>query len=159
MCLRRKTVRRAKSHRNYTIQEIAELRAVHPNTVTGWINSGLRVIDDNRPKLILGRELNAFLEARSKKNKRPCQPGEIYCVRCRAAKFPAGAMADFQPQGRSAGRLVGICPTCERLMYQNCGNTKLAAIRAVLDITITTVPVHIVDSTLSLVNSDLGKED
>lgn len=156
MCSRRKSPRHAKSHRNYTIQEIAELRAVHPNTVTGWINSGLAVIDDNRPKLVLGRDLNAFLEVRSKKNKRPCRPGEIYCVRCRAAKLPAGAMADFQPQGRSAGRLVGICPTCDRLMYQQCGKAKLATIRAVLDITITTEPVHIVDSTQSLVNSELG---
>ena len=82
--------RLVKIHRSYTVEEIAKLFGIHKNTVRGWVKSGLATSDDKRPMLILGHDLAAFLQARRVKNKRPCKPGEIYCVRCRAPKFPAG---------------------------------------------------------------------
>ena len=85
----------AKIHRNYSVDEIATLFGVHRNTVRAWVKRGLATSDDRRPMLILGRDLVAFLQAQRAKNKRTCQPGEIYCVRCRAPKAPAGAMADY----------------------------------------------------------------
>lgn len=35
--------------------------------------------------------------ARLRKLGLKCAPGEIYCVRCREPKSPAGAMADYEP--------------------------------------------------------------
>lgn len=128
---------------------------MHPNTVAEWIKAGLPVIDKRRPKLILGRDLNAFLEGRSRNRKRPCRPGEIFCVRCRAAKFPAGAMVDYEPQTAQFVRLVGLCPDCESLMYQQCSNAKLIKIRDLLDITTTMASGHVADSNESVVNSGL----
>ena len=87
--------RLVKIHRSYTVEEIAELFAIHKNTVRNWVKSGLSTSDDKRPMLILGIDLAAFLQARRTKNKRPCRPGEIYCVRCRAPKFPAASMAEY----------------------------------------------------------------
>lgn len=138
MPYRRNTARRAKSHYNYTVQEVAALRSVHTNTVARWIKLGLPVIDQKRPKLVLGRDLNAFLDRQTQMRKRPCRLGEIYCIGCRTARLPAGSMADYEPQGASNGRLVGICPACDRIVYQQCNITKLAKIQRVLDITITT---------------------
>jgi hypothetical protein len=37
--------------------------------------------------LILGKELAAFLQARRIKNKQSCQPGKMYCFRCRAPRM------------------------------------------------------------------------
>ena len=68
--------------------------------------------------LILGGELAAYLKARRTENKQPCLPGEIYCVRCRAPKKPAGAMADYQPVTATLGNLMGICPDCESMILK-----------------------------------------
>jgi len=117
--------RLAKIHRSYTVDEIASLFCVHRNTVRQWIKQGLSTSDDKRPMLILGRDLSAFLQAKRMKHKRPCAPGEIYCVRCRAPKEPAARMAEYRPLTATLGNLVGICPCCEILMYRRASLAKL----------------------------------
>ncbi len=83
MAKRHPNHRQVKIHRNYTVEEIASLFGIHKNTVREWIKAGLPVLDDKRPMLILGQELAAFLQARRIKNKQTCQPGQMYCFRCR----------------------------------------------------------------------------
>ncbi|HLE64362.1 MAG: hypothetical protein A3F74_05910 [Betaproteobacteria bacterium RIFCSPLOWO2_12_FULL_62_58] len=128
--------RLAKIHRSYTVEEVASRFRVHRNTVRDWVKRGLPTNDDKRPMLILGRDLSAFLQARRAKNKRPCQPGEIYCVRCRAPKAPAGDMADYQPVTGTLGNLIAICPDCGAIMNQRTSLAKMERFRALLDITI-----------------------
>ena len=146
--------RLAKIHRTYTVEEIAGLFRVHRNTVREWIKRGLPVINDRRPLLVLGRELAAFIQARRAKNKRPCTPGELYCVRCRAPKRPAGGMADYQPVTATLGNLIAICPTCEAMMYRRVSMAKLGPIRSEMDITMPKAGPHIVESTEACVNHD-----
>ena len=147
--------RLAKIHRNYTVEEIANLYGIHRNTVREWIKRGLPTSDNKRPMLILGRDLVAFLQARRVKNKRPCQPGEIYCVRCRAPKIPAGDMADYQIMTDTLGNLIGICPCCESMMYRRVSLAKLEQVRGKLDITMPQALRHIGESAQPSVNSDL----
>lgn len=147
--------RLAKIHRNYTVEEVAALFGVHRNTVREWVKRGLPVSDDKRPMLILGRALVEFLQARRAKNKRPCQPGEIYCVRCRDPQPPAGDMAEYQPVNTTSGNLTGICPSCESMMYRRVNLAKLELIRGQLDITMPQAPPHIGKSAQPCVNSDL----
>lgn len=132
---RRPNYRLVKIHRNYTVEEAARLFCIHKNTVREWIKHGLPTSDSRRPTLILGRELAAYLKARRTKNKQPCQPGEIYCVRCRAPKRPAGNMADYQPITATLGNLIGICPDCEGMIYRRTSRAKLSAIQAFLNVT------------------------
>ena len=148
--------RLAKIHRSYTVDEVAALFDIHKNTVRNWVKRGLPTNDDRRPALILGRVLIAFLQAKRMKNKRPCQPGEIFCVRCRAAQKPAGAMAEYQPVTTTSGNLVGICPCCESMMYRRVNLAKLVQVGGQLDITLMQALAHINESTLPCVNSDLN---
>jgi len=145
----------AKINRSYTVEEVAALFGKHKNTVREWIKQGLPVIDDRRPMLILGSDLREFLQARRKRNKCPLKPGEIYCVKCRAPRSPAGDMADYESLTETQGDLIGICPTCEITIYRRISLTKLEQIRGQLDITIPQALRHIVDRDKPSLNSDL----
>ena len=79
-----------------------------------------------RPTLILGRDLaSSSFDSAGSKHKQPCRPGEIYCVRCRAPKFPAGDMAEYQPITEKLGNLTAICPDCGSIMNRRVSLAKL----------------------------------
>lgn len=64
--------RLAKTHRNYSVGEIAALYKVHKNTVPAWRDAGLTPIADGRkPLVFVGADVSAFLEAKRTKNKHP----------------------------------------------------------------------------------------
>ena len=148
--------RLAKIHRNYTVEEVSGLFGIHRNTVREWVKRGLSTNDNRRPMLILGRDLVAFLRARRARNKMTCKPGEIYCVRCRIPRAPAGDMADYRPVTAALGNLIGICPECEAMMYRCVSLAKLEKVRGKLDITMPQALPHIDESAKLSVNSELG---
>jgi hypothetical protein len=154
---RRPNHRRVKIHRSYTVEGAAIALGIHRNTVRRWLKENLPAIDQRRPTLILGRDLADFLKSRRLKNKRPCQPGEIFCVQCRAPVKPAGNMADCQPATGTLGTLIGICPHCGILIYRRVNMVKLDQIRGQLDITITKSSPQIGETNQPIVNSDFGR--
>ncbi len=147
--------RLVKIHRSYTVEEIAELFGIHKNTVRRWVKDGLATIDDKRPMLVLGHVLVAFLQARRAKNRQPCKPGELYCVRCRSPKSPAGDMAEYSPITEKVGNLIAICPDCDAIMNRRVSLTKIGQIRGKVDISFPEAVRHLIDSTNPTVNSDL----
>ena len=150
--------RLVKIHRSYTVEDVARLFGTHKNTVRAWVRAGLPTCDNKRPALILGRELAAYLQARRVKNKRPCKPGEIYCVRCRDAKRPAGDMAEYQPATATLGNLIGICPDCEGIIYRRANWAKLPEIGGNLDITFSEAERQVSKTDPPIVNSDFIQE-
>jgi hypothetical protein len=147
--------RLVKINRSYTLEETASVLDVHKNTVREWIRTGLPTIGDKRPILILGRELIAFLLARRQKNKQTCRPGEIYCVRCHAPKFPAGGMADYVPDTEMVGNLVAICPDCGSIMNRRVSRARLGQVRGEIDITFPEGLRQLGEISQPTVNSDL----
>jgi hypothetical protein len=129
--------RLVKINRNYTVEEIAKLFGIHKNTVRMWFKEGLPVIDDCRPALVLGKGLYEFLQTKRSKNKAKCQPGELYCFRCRKPRRPAHDMVDYHGVTDAIGNLVGICPVCETLMNQRIGKARLQTIKQYLGVTFT----------------------
>jgi len=146
--------RLVKMHRSYTVEEVAKLFDIHKNTVRRWVKDGLVTIDDKRPMLILGHVLVAFLQARRTKNKQPCKPGELYCVRCRSPKSPAADMAEYSPITEKVGNLIAICPDCEAFMNRRVSLAKIEQIRGKMDISFPEAVRHIIDSKKPTVNSD-----
>jgi hypothetical protein len=154
---RRPNYRLVKIHRSYTVEEIARLFGTHKNTVRAWVKAGLPTCDSKRPILILGPELAAYLKARRTKNKRPCQPGEIYCVRCRAPKQPAGDMADYEPVTEKLGNLKGICPDCYGMIFRRTNFAKLALVPAKLSVTIVEAERRVSEIDPPILNSDFSQ--
>lgn len=146
--------RLAKVHRSYVVGEVATLYGVHPHTVRQWVKQGLPICDGQRPLLILGRDLAAFLTRKRTANKRPCKPGEVYCVRCRVPRVPALGMADYRPLTATSGNLVGLCPGCEGLIFRRVALAKLATVKGDLDVTFAEAARHIDESSNPSVNRD-----
>jgi hypothetical protein len=123
---------RVKVHRNYTVEEAAKRVGVHKNTVRRWLKEGLPKIDGYGQTLILGRDLRTFIEAKRSRAKRPCPPGSMFCLKCRAPRWPAARMIDYLPLTATAGNLVGLCQDCSRLMYRRIKQADVSGFEAAL---------------------------
>jgi hypothetical protein len=146
MARRHQNPRLAKIHRSYKIDEIADLYGTHKNTVLNWIKQGLATFDNKRPLMILGSDLNAFHAKRRVKNRHPCKPNEIYCMKCKIPKEPPAGMVEYQPVNAKTGNLIGICPACQTLMYKRISNSKIQQLSTLLGFTLQQAHLHIVDS-------------
>ena len=146
-----------KMHRSYTVEEVAALCQKHKNTVRAWIKEGLSVSDSKRPILILGQALRNFLSQKRIKNKQSCKPGQMYCVRCKVVREPAGAMADCKSVTDKIGNLVGICPVCDTLMNRRISLLKIGEVRGNLEISFVQGLQHIDEISKPSINNDFRK--
>jgi hypothetical protein len=151
---RRPNPKLAKIHRTYTVEEMATLYGVHRNTVRAWLKQGLAAIDKERPLLVQGSSLIAFLQSRRTLAKRPCSLGEIYCVRCREPKRPAEGRVRYSPLTPTTGNLIGLCPTCDARLYRRTRAAALGQFDAVLQVALPEASQHIDQRTEPSPNSD-----
>ena len=120
--------RRVKALRTYTTNEAAEGLGVHKNTVRTWIKAGLPCLRERRPILILGSDLKSFLDNRRTLNRQTCAPGQLFCLRCRAPRRPAGGMVDYLPITLVSGNLKAICEVCDTFIFRRVALLKLNAV-------------------------------
>jgi len=142
--------RLVKKDRPYTVEQTAQLFGCHRNTVRNWQRQGLEPVDAKRPIVFDGAVLREFHEARRNKRKNRLSPGEIYCLPCRAAKEPAGDMAEYVPLTETRGNLRGICPTCDRFIRRVVSRDKVERVRGKLDVTFTEPPAPLLNSATAL---------
>lgn len=124
-----------KSYHCYTPKEAATLVGVSPRTIRNWTRDGLQLLDTSHPPLIRGDDLRNHITAQRKDRKVKTDLCELYCLRCRACRAPAGAMADCEIKGNKA-MLAAICDVCEAIMCKPISLASLPTIRAKLDLTI-----------------------
>ena len=117
MC-RRHNPQRAKLHCSYSVLELASLFDVNITTISHWVSAGLSPIDATRPYLFSGVKVRQFLHERNIASKRPCKPGEIFCVACKRQQCPTGGKADVEVVSKTSANLVGTCPACARRIYR-----------------------------------------
>lgn len=126
--------RRLKLVRNYSVDQLAQLFSIHPNTVRSWQKSGLHTIDEGRPILFRGDVVAHFLKRRRASGKQPCGPGRLYCLPCRTPREPAGGMLDYTPSTPTSGSLSGLCPACDRMMFRRVSMHRVAAVAGRCDV-------------------------
>jgi hypothetical protein len=147
--------RLVKTHRNYTVGEIAALCKVHKNTVLAWRDAGLVPIDDRRkPLLFLGTTLSAFLTTRRARRRCPLRPGQFYCLACREAKEAALGMVEYVPLTATSGNARGLCPTCGKLVHRRIALDGFAANFGAIDVPVTDAAPRIEDAIDTSVSSD-----
>lgn len=147
--------RRVKIHRNYTIDEAAELLQVHPNTVRNWIKGGLPLIDDQRPYLILGKDLAEHIRAKRASAKRPCGPGQMYCFRCRSPRNALNQSAELKLHTETRGELIAACAVCGTSMHRQCNPQRLQCVIGELRVSIEPDSLRIYETAGPFPNCDL----
>jgi excisionase family DNA binding protein len=157
MGARNHNYRLVKIHRTYTVEEMATLLGVHRNTVRRWFDEGLATIDQRRPVLVKGDALLTFLKDRRTKGKRPCRPGEIYCLRCRAPRRPAGSRVVYQPFTFDRGNLLGTCPACGASLNRRVSLARMGTAIGDLQVAFPQAHEHIDESPDTSLNCDLNK--
>lgn len=142
--MKRINPRLAKLHRSYTAFELADLLGVHKNSVRLWISQGLPTVDGARPMLIGGTDFQTWWAKKRKDAKRPCQPGQMYCFKCREPKAPALGMVEYAATNATTGNLKAICETCGTLMHRRTRLADIACKMPGLDVHRTQAPPGIV---------------
>jgi hypothetical protein len=125
-----------KIHISYSVENLVKLFGVHANTIRAWRDQGMTPNDDSKPALFHGTTVAAFLRARRALGKRPCLPGQIFCLGCRRQQHPALQMADYLPKTDTRGMLQGMCPDCGALINRAVSLAGIGAIKGNLDVTI-----------------------
>jgi len=120
---------KCKINRNYTVSEIALLYEVHKSTVKAWLRRGLKRIDNQRPYIILGRELKQFIKDLRTINKRPCELGEIYCMKCKMPRIPEQGSTIFEAESSNYGRIKASCNVCSSSMNKYFRLSDLALLQ------------------------------
>lgn len=146
--------RRAKLHRSYSVIELAGVLGAHKHTVRGWIKKGLPVIDGAKPTLILGSEFQSWWSKRRKAAKRPCQPGQMFCFKCREPKAPALGMVEYIATNAATGNLKAMCEACGTFMHRRTRLANIAALMPGLVIERRQAPSSIVAQTHPSLNCD-----
>lgn len=159
MGVRNHNYRLVKIHRTYTVEEMASLLTVHPNTIRRWFEEGLATIDQKRPMLVKGEALLTFLKDRRNKIKRPCRPGEFYCLRCRAPRRPAGSTVVYEAFTFDRGNLLGICPDCGARLNRRVSLSRLGLAIGDLQVAFPQAQEHIDESSDPSLNCDFNQAD
>ena len=93
----------------YTKQDVEGLFGVCANTVRNWQREGLSSYKGSM-RLFLGRDLNDFHRRRLKEAKRPCGPGEVFCVCCKQKHVLREIQFKVETRGRFRTRVLITCP-------------------------------------------------
>ncbi|WP_018698726.1 helix-turn-helix domain-containing protein [Amorphus coralli] len=135
-----------KKHRSYTVDEAARTLNVTKGTVRRWMKDGdLPALTDQRPTLILGHDLIAFLDGR-RRDRKTCQLHQAYCFRCRAPGDPAYGEVEIKLDTNGAGMMEALCATCTTVMHKRVSASRLPELQAKVKVTIKQAPARIGES-------------
>lgn len=144
---KRPSGRNVKVHQSYTVDEAARLLRVHKVTVRNWIKKGgLAALVEQKPTLILGRELKRFLAERRAAGKQPCKLDQCYCLKCNAPRRPAFAEVEFTPVTPTKGNLLALCEVCAGTMRKHVSTGRLPELRLLLTVKIRQAQTRLIDS-------------
>ena len=148
-----------KAHRIYTVWEAAEALEKHRQTIIRWINNkGLIADKSQKPWLIEGTNLKAFLGHQRARSKCKLALHHIYCLGCKSPQEPAGKFADYAQLTATTGMLSALCPACECVMNKVVRRVDLEAIRAKIEVTVQQADQRLVSRTDTPLNVTFNDE-
>ena len=104
----------------YDPQEIGQLLKVNRKTIFRWFKEGLAMIDLTKtPKLVMGSDLKAFIQAKRDAKQVKLSWNEFYCFHCRKAVLAKRGSEQTTKTGKKIGAgnrdqeiISGLCKEC-----------------------------------------------
>lgn len=122
-----------KSINRYTVPEAAETVGVTDRTIRTWIKQGLPAMTSERPHLIRGDDLKAFIRDRRKSRKPRSAPHLFHCFRCKAPRKAAGGFAECQVSDHGVN-LQAFCAVCECVVNKRVAKGRLSLLNGKLEL-------------------------
>ena len=119
----------------YTVEEVAAALGVTTATIRNYVRRGLPIMTAQRPYLISGEALRAFLQKERESRKRPLRNNELFCPSCKTGRRPYGMMVDLIAQSGKSMRLTGLCEVCEGSCQRMIGPRQIKDFATVFDVT------------------------
>ncbi len=113
-----------RSANSYSIEEIKELLKVDKGTISDWLKTGLKKIDDQLPYLIWGQDLIDFLSVRNAGRKKPCAENQLFCCKCQKARYTKDNKVRIHHNNKRTN-LVGICEICGSSINRTISPSKI----------------------------------
>jgi integrase len=117
----------------YSVGEVQAQYDVCRNTISNWVNSGLRPSDASQPQRFRGAELQRFHEARQERARRTLRHGEFKCMGCGAAVFPELQTLVLGVTKSGTDRACAVCPDCQVMVIKLLGETECDSFKNCLD--------------------------
>lgn len=149
--------RRIKSHRSYTVDEVARALGVAKGTVRRWLKHDLPCLTDQRPTLILGQDLRDFLDMR-RKPKQTLGIDECRCMSCKAPRRAAFGEVEYRPKNEHSGDIRALCEQCSTVMHKFISVDGLKALKAILAVTEVRAETRLSDGNEPRTNDHFKKE-
>ena len=122
---------KVKRHRSYTVQELAELYDVGPNTVRQWIKKhGLPVIEGTYPTLIHWEAFRTWMTAWQAARKWTCAKNEMPCLKCQSGRKVKLGTFRITQTNQAKFMFHGECETCGKSFKRATSRAKLEADKA-----------------------------
>jgi excisionase family DNA binding protein len=131
---KRNGIKSIKSARSYTMAEAADCLGVSLNTIRNYVKGGLPILRAERPFLIHGGELKAWLAARRLRAKQPLKLEQMLCLRCKTPQTPLGGMVDCTALSSRKLQMKGLCPSCGGIMHRAASHRQLPEFARFFDI-------------------------
>ena len=103
-------------YRCYSVSDLAELFDTNQQTVLKWIIHSLRTIDSQKPYLVFGADMIAWIKRFAPKKKHKSDLKLVYCVKCRDK-----VLFDYKNswvRGNQVEKkfLQSRCPSCQAIV-------------------------------------------
>ena len=123
-------LRRIRGRVCYSVSGAATLLAVAEGTIRAWLRAALPALDRNRPTLILGADLKAWLQERQISRRHKCGPDELFCLRCRRPRTLRPNSTELIEKNPKKLMIRGKCSTCGTVMHKVTSRANTAEARS-----------------------------
>ncbi len=143
---------------NYSVNDISELFKVHKRTVQEWLKEGLYKIDNRKPFLVLGSDLEEFIKNRQGKRKVKCNSNEFYCLKCHKSQTSWNNLVDINILNESRVMIIGICSQCNTKINKISTTEEINNIKQIFMVQ----KIHnknLIEFNSSILKTDIKKEN
>ncbi|SLN34747.1 site-specific tyrosine recombinase XerS [Aquimixticola soesokkakensis] len=124
----------------YSVADVMALYEVCRNTLSSWVQAGLRPVDGHIPQLFRGAELVRFHKLRQARTGQQLRSGEFKCVRCKAAVFPEPSTLQICRNDDRAASAWAQCPDCGARVLKLLSETECNRLEKCVDTNTSLVP-------------------